>query len=266
MVSARRDTVCHQTAFHQTNGQTIRMPPNMCSEGVCIIVLMCAQIFQLLTFLDIKCTVLYFAYSALLCGCWVGARRSSKDLCSMLCFLQLSGIFLLKKSKWQGTISVLSCFPLPVFSLLKHLISLALSASKKKGQNTFGNPSFYFPRPKSWREEKICGPGESDLNKHGGQRISQDEKHCPVPNTLEKEMAQLMPCCLVVPPESDVRLLPLHRNCSFTNPPVSLKSLPPSRGVFDTTALWWSSRLSRSSFYASPSASPCLPSLYPSMF
>lgn len=103
--------------------------------------------------------------------------KSSKGLYSILCSLQSSGIFLLKNLKWQDTILILfypllSYFSFPVFSLLKQFLSSPLPAptptSREEGTDKLGNSGFYFPNPKPWREEKIYGPRESDLNKHGG--------------------------------------------------------------------------------------------------
>lgn len=100
--------------------------------------------------------------------------KSSKDLYSILHSLQLSGIFLLKNSKWRDTILVLSYSLLSYFFLLCTFFvetphkSGALRSPERKGQDKPGNPAFYFPNPKPWMEEKICESRESELNKCGG--------------------------------------------------------------------------------------------------
>ena len=71
MVSVLREIIPPES----TSPCSQKAPKYMLRRGLYHCSYVKAQLFQLLTFLDIQCTALYFVYFPLLCGFWVGARR-----------------------------------------------------------------------------------------------------------------------------------------------------------------------------------------------
>lgn len=130
--------------------------------------------------------------------------KSPKDLCSILRSLQLSGIFILKNSKWPDTILVIFYSLLSYFFLFYiffvETVHRSVPPCLQRGRDRINLEilAFVFQTLEGFR---ICDPKKSDLNKCGRWRIPQDKKSSPRPRAIEKEIWCLMLCFLAVVPE-----------------------------------------------------------------
>lgn len=131
--------------------------------------------------------------------------KSSKDLYSILCSLQLSGIFMLKNSKWQDTILVLS------YSILSHFFSflyfLCWNSSlpgppclqRRRGRINLEILAFVFQILNSRGRRKSVSPRKVTLISMAGKGFPKIRNIPQGPGLyIERDMQCLLPCILVV--------------------------------------------------------------------